>query len=153
VQDTRQDITRETGYTIAEAATKMGVTSDAVYKMIKREKIEAFKNDSGQWRVVVPDKEEERATSDYTPSQTVSSELLDQLRSEISFLRDELSSRRTEIERRDEEIRRRDYIIAGLTERIPQLPAETQSKPESRPEQPVEVVQLPWYKRWFTQAT
>ncbi len=44
-------------YSKKEAAELLGTTPDAIQKRIKREKIEAYKNEKGQWRVVLDDKE------------------------------------------------------------------------------------------------
>ena len=44
-------------YSKAEAAEILGTTPDAIQKRIQREKIEAFKNDKGQWRVYLDDSE------------------------------------------------------------------------------------------------
>lgn len=51
-------------------------------------------------------------------------ELIDALKEEVAFLRREL-------EARGEEIRRRDHIIAGLTSRLPALPAATGAATEA----------------------
>ncbi|GEM_PF-3173184 len=44
-------------YSKKEAADLLGTTPDAIQKRIKRNKIEAYKNEKGHWRVVLDDKE------------------------------------------------------------------------------------------------
>ncbi len=73
---------------------------------------------------------------------------IDALATQVSFLQREL-------EARTEELRRKDYIIADLTRRIPELPANITStpQPESAPEHPITDSQR-WWQRiagWLRQ--
>src|SRR5215210_3712173 len=117
---------------------------------VKRGKLQADKED-GRLYVLLTNE----PTSDPT-SASLASELLDELRSRVSYLEGIISTR-------DEEIRRRDVIISQLTQRIPEIepPSEpsdgNQSAPtvqEGTPHQKAnegaqEGVLRPWWRRVF----
>ena len=89
-------------YSIDEAAAMLSISRDAVRKRISRGPLEAKKDKSGRWRVIIPD---ERPDTDRTTSGQASR----QMQEEIDFLRKELE--------------RKDHILMALTQKIPQLEA------------------------------
>jgi excisionase family DNA binding protein len=130
--------------TVAEAAQRLGVSQDAVYKRIKRGTIPWDKDEDGKTFVFVEEIDEstdglESSTDESTDRLKTSTDasgasstygstelLLDELRDRVRFLEGELEDRR-------EEARRKDSIIMALTQRVPELeaPAEPREAPET----------------------
>lgn len=126
----------EEGIPIAEAASILGVSTEAVRKRIARKTLRGYKR-GRQWFVVLaagasgqPDATagqtggtSRQGTDDADARQrpaadregSMCRELVEALRDEVAFLREELQAR-------DEELRRKDSIMAALTQRIPELP-------------------------------
>lgn len=122
--------------TIGEAASILGVSTEALRKRIKRGTIKAHKNGGGQWLVVL-DGTEAQETNDGSNGgvQTanggvhdVTTDILkpsgaveDALRDEVTFLRDEISFLR-------QEVARLDTIIITLTQNVKLLEAPRQEQ-------------------------
>ncbi len=108
--------------TVAQAATRLGVTQDAIRKRISRDTIDYDQDPDGRIHVYLDSSEIGQDKS----SEASTEKLVEVQHQEIEFLRRQL-------ETRTEEIRRRDSIIAGLTQRIPELeaPLEPQLTPEN----------------------
>jgi hypothetical protein len=108
--------------TVAQAATRLGVTQDAIRKRISRDTIDYDQDPDGRIHVYLDSSEIGKDKS----SEASTEKLVEVQHQEIEFLRRQL-------ETRTEEIRRRDSIIAGLTQRIPELeaPLEPQLTPEN----------------------
>lgn len=127
------------GYTVAEAAARLGVTPDAIRRRLHRGTLAGDKTDDGQWRVWLPDLDPERDPEQ--PPGPVTGERHDAARTPPDARQDaartapapdlvasyearlmemgaDVAFLRAELEARTEEIRRRDHIIAGLVERI-----------------------------------
>ena len=103
--------------TVAEAAKLLGVSEGALRQRIHRDTIEHDKDDDG--RVYVYITPEDMANNSVNDS--VSHELLDEMRDRIRFLETELADRK-------EEARRKDSIIMSLTQRVPELEAATEPR-------------------------
>ncbi len=103
--------------TVAQAATRLGVTQDAIRKRISRNTIDYDQDPDGRIHVYVDSSEIGQDKS----SGASTEKLVEVQHQEIEFLRRQL-------ETRTEEIRRRDSIIAGLTQRIPELEAPLESQ-------------------------
>ena len=150
---------------ITEAARRLGLTDDGVRKRIKRGKLQAIRDEDGRISVVMASSDADTDTSETVSdaSETVSDngsdsailrEIVDRQDAEIRFLR-------AELETRTEELRRKDYIISGLVQRIPELPAGASEHPESdenRRDEPSprdyvyripEPAPRPWWRRWL----
>ena len=133
--------------TVAQAATRLGVTQDAIRKRISRNTIDYDQDPDGRIHVYVDSSKIGQDKS----SDASTEKLVEVQHQEIEFLRRQL-------ETRTEEIRRRDSIIAGLTQRIPELeaPLEPQSTLENTmqadptPERPAgsQEVQRGAHKAW-----
>jgi len=118
--------------TVAEAAQRLGVSQDAVYKRIKRGTITWDKDEYGKSFVFVEEIDEStdhlKTSTDASGASSTNGStdlLLDELRDRVRFLEGELEDRR-------EEARRKDSIIMALTQRVPELepPAEPREAPE-----------------------
>ena len=156
--------------TVAEAAERLGVSQDAVYKRIKRGTIPWDKDEDGKTVVYV---EESNGSTGNSKSST--DEATDRLKTStdsigsssidlsVDVLVDELRDRVSFLE---EELRRKDTILMSLVQRVPELEAppeprdahKTASKdvsggdPPSNREEP----RASWWKRFFgfdTQGT
>jgi hypothetical protein len=103
--------------TVAQAATRLGVTQDAIRKRISRNTIDYDQDPDGRIHVYVDSSKIGQDKS----SDASTEKLVEVQHQEIEFLRRQL-------ETRTEEIRRRDSIIAGLTQRIPELEAPLESQ-------------------------
>jgi hypothetical protein len=121
---------------VAEAARRLGVSQDAVYKRIKRETIPWEKGADDKTYVWIEEHDvsvdSPRSSTDrrYDSSTDQSTDpLLDELRDRIRFLEAELEDRK-------DEARRKDTVIMSLTQRIPEL--EAASEPRRSPEKPSE---------------
>ncbi len=98
---------------LAEGARRLGIVHDTLRKKLAAGTLRGEKRD-GRWYVWVP--EPSGMPSGTGPASSGTDPMLGRLESEVAFLRNELESR-------TEEIRRRDHIIAGLVERVRELPA------------------------------
>ncbi len=126
--------------TVAEAAEILGISKEAIRKRITRGTLRSDKDPDGTVRVYIP------------PSPTGDrGELVDELRDQVRYLRGQLDQERDA----NRENRR---IIAGLTQRIPELPPaarETATADPSRVdvpdrgEAPQQDTQPPWWRRFF----
>ncbi len=138
---------------LVEAATRLGVSTDVLRKRVQQGVHPGHKV-GGRWYVLLNGHEAEtereqeseqdqtgsrRAGTGQTGSDGAGSErAITILQAEVEFLRDELV--------------RKDHIIAGLVERVPALPSETQeerkkAEPSSSPTPPAS--SQPWWKRLF----
>ena len=119
--------------TVADAASALGITQDAVRKRIRRGTIQSEKDESGRIYVYVPASETVHKTDQDTSQPPSDSAALISAKDEtITTLRDQLEAER----QAHAEARR---IIAGLVERIPAIaaPAETPEASETSEEQQV----------------
>jgi hypothetical protein len=111
---------------VAEAADRLGISQDAVYKRIKRGTIPWDKGEDDKtyvWIDQVDGSADKARQSTDRPSESSNyvskDELLSEMRARVSFL--------------EEELQRKDAILLSLTQRIPEL----EPSPEPR-EAPVE---------------
>jgi excisionase family DNA binding protein len=136
---------------ISEAAERLGITVEAVRQRIRRGKLEAYKDQTGCWQIVLPPPTADQEPvphavgDEYT---TLYGRMVGQLESEVEFLRGELERTR---EQWSEESRRKDLIIAELAKRIPALPSGNNHTPEATPPSetsPAAPAPRPWWKFW-----
>jgi hypothetical protein len=143
---------------VAEAAHRLGISQDAVYKRIKRGSIPWDKGEDDKTYVWIDevDRSTDRARQSTDQASESSNyvskdELLSEMRARVSFL--------------EEELQRKDAILLSLTQRIPELdPAkDSSSKPRQSPETateefpgthapptPERPVERPsWWRRFF----
>jgi hypothetical protein len=137
--------------TVAEAASALGISQDAVRKRIARHTISHDRDESGRVFVYLSPSETVHKTDQDTTqdaaSKTVQDAYIRSLQDQIAFLRRELE--------------RKDGILLNLTERLPQLeaPQEARESPRTVEEEPEraepqsatgeaqEPVQRPWWRR------
>jgi excisionase family DNA binding protein len=121
--------------TVAEAAQRLGVSQDAVYKRIKRGTIPWDKAEEGKTVVYIEEANEStngpdlstdgsaehlKRSTDIPGSSSVDVSidvLVDELRDRVSFL--------------EEELRRKDTILMSLVQRVPELQAPRDNSPET----------------------
>lgn len=117
--------------TVAEAAQRLGVSQDAVYKRIKRGTIPWDKDEDGKTLVYIEESNgytdnsksstdastDRLETSTDSPVDSSTDVLVDELRDRVSFL--------------EEELRRKDTILMSLVQRVPELEASPEGR-ESR---------------------
>jgi uncharacterized coiled-coil protein SlyX len=140
--------------TVAEAASALGISQDAVRKRIARGTIQHDRDESGRVYVYLPASEtvhktDQDATQD-AASKTVQDRYIQSLEDQIAFLRRELE--------------RKDAILLNLTERIPELeaPSEASASPETVEDEPQGAAdrsaapgaqegaqRRPWWRRMF----
>ncbi|MBA2443513.1 MAG: hypothetical protein H0V53_14110, partial [Rubrobacter sp.] len=97
--------------TVDEAARVLGLSVDAIRKRVQRGTIAHEKDAAGRVHIMLDD-----YSTLQDSSETSSSELVEQLRSENAYLRDQLEQAST----RDRENRR---LLAAALERMPELEA------------------------------
>ena len=140
------------GVPIGEAADRLGLTTAAVRKRIRRGSLKATKQDDGTWLIYLPETLGEDVSRDTGgPASTLDgmayAELIEQLKRENAHLWEELRSR-------GEELRRKDIIIAELAQQLKALPAaivERQAEhTKQAPEPPTPAPARPWWKFWVT---
>jgi len=135
---------------VAEAAERLDVSQDAVYKRIKRGTIPWDKGDDDKTYVYVDDVDGSTDSARQSTDRAASAsnyvskdELLAEIRARVRFL--------------EEELQRKDAILLSLTHRIPELEASPgpREAPETVSEEP-EGVEGPWgeerrswWRRWF----
>ncbi len=145
-------------FTVAEAAAALGISRDAVYKRIERDKIRHERDADGQLYVYV----EESATRQRQDVQSESNALTAALEARIESLErqlEEAHERERQANERDRENRR---LLAAALERIPpqlEAPQEQREKPTEAPGEPDRVEEprpdsggtqeRPWWRRMF----
>lgn len=137
----KKQIDSKEGVDISEAAKILGISVEATRKRLQRGSLQGYKVDD-RWYIVLDVQDMKSRTRPEEDSDTSGTEsendqdtnedvqgdilayqqMVESLQGEISFLRQELSAR-------TEENRRKDHIIAGLTQRIPELPSADQQEP------------------------
>lgn len=139
-------------YNIREAAEVLGVSSEAVRMRVKRGTLASEKGEDGRTyvRLYAEPTQEEQQT------QHTNHALVEQLRSEVTYLREQLEQANT----RDRENRR---LLAAALERVPELESPERSK-DAAPEPaessggvtgreagvgPESGVRRPWWRRIF----
>jgi hypothetical protein len=135
---------------VHDAARVLGISEDAVRMRVKRGKLQSDKV-NGRLYVLLGNE----PTQDPTRTD-LASELLEELRSRVSYLEGIISTR-------DEEIRRRDVIISQITQRIPEIDPASEPSDGNQRATTVhegsqhqnggaglqESVQRPWWRRVF----
>lgn len=145
---------------VAEAAARLGLSTDAVRSRLNRGTLGGHK-EAGGWVVLLrrpsatvdqPSPTGQRPGSDRADPDATGA-LIERQRDEIAFLRDQLRERE---QTHAEEIRRRDHIVAGLIERLPALgsgegaPLTPQDAPgAAEPSEPTDTPLAPWWRRWL----
>jgi hypothetical protein len=143
--------------TVADAASALGITQDAVRKRIRRRTIQSEKDESGRIYVYVPASETVHKTGlDTSQPSSDSAALISAKDETIAALRDQLEAER----QAHAEARR---IIAGLVERIPAIEAASEARespqtvdepqgsgqPHPATAGPHEPTWRRWRRRWF----
>jgi hypothetical protein len=150
------DGTRSQRYTVTEAASVLGISTEATRQRVKRGTLPTIRDDEGNVFVLLEHDGTRRdggGTSDGTSDGTRrdadgtndGTALVDRMSAEIEYLRDTIA-------RRDEEIRRRDHLLAAALERIPALesPPETSESPVRASEEASDTPSPPsWWRRFF----
>ncbi len=148
--------------TVAEAAARLGISSDAVRSRLNRGTLEGRKEANG-WAVYLPAEPTvdqpsptvERPSTDREP--TVAPDALLASKDEtIAGLRDEVAFLRRELETRTDELQRRDVLLREALERIPQLPSTVAAAHHVAREpqhatvntEPAGGAAVPWWKFW-----
>lgn len=133
---------------VAEAAQRLGISQDAVYKRIKRGTIPWEKGTDDKTYVYIDESIDSPDLSSEQQSDSSTDALVDELRDRVRFLEDEL--------------RRKDTILMSLVQRIPELepprgpePREspvTASEEEAKGEtlsEPERAESRPWWRKLF----
>jgi hypothetical protein len=121
--------------TVAEAASALGISQDAVRKRITRGSISHDRDDSGRVFVYLAPSETVHKTDQDIDQDAASKPVQDVY---IRSLEDQIAFLRRELERKD-------TILLNLTERIPQLeaPSEARESPGTVEEEPDSVESRP----------
>jgi hypothetical protein len=151
---------------IADAAKQLGISVEAVRQRIRRKRLQAYKDPTGVWRIVLP--ADESAPSDVqhnvgpavgsAGSQNGHDRLIDHLQGEVAFLRDEMARQR---EQWAEESRRKDVIIHELSTQLRALPekivehqqaaaAEPESEDDATTDRTNGSPARPWWRVWVS---
>ncbi len=148
--------------TVAEAAARLGISSDAVRSRLNRGTLEGRKEADG-WVVYLPVEPTvdqpsptvERPSTDREPT-VVPDALLASKDETITGLRDEVAFLRRELETRTDELQRRDVLLREALERIPQLPSTVAAAHHVAREpqhatvntEPAGAASVPWWRFW-----
>lgn len=139
--------------TVPEAAEALGITVDAVRKRIHRRTLTSEKATDGRVYVLLDfDHDTDTPRSEYD---ALKNEVIEDLRRQNEHLRGQLDVR-------TEELREHRRIIAGLTQRIPELVAASTDQPPQQPTHDNEgpargpvpqdrqtATERPWWRRIF----
>lgn len=133
--DTSQDHDQDqrNRYTVPEAAELLGVSQDAVRKRITRYTIESERDEAGRVYVYLDEAETAKAADQDNVPTLDSAALTSQMQARIDDLREQLEAER-------EANRENRRIIAGLTQRIPEINAPGRS-PQAAQEQQEEAAE------------
>ena len=157
----RQDAAPE-GLTVAETSARLGVTPDAVRRRLHRGTLAGAKTADGEWRVWLPERAApgadagDRQDTARMPPAEAPVDLILVYEARLTGLREDLAFLRNELTARTEEIRRRDHIIAGLVERLPELPTGEDAPTTQRSATGATErtgagsdTAAPWWRRWW----
>jgi hypothetical protein len=150
------------GVPLREAAERLGTSVDAIRKRIRRGSLEAHKDDSGRWYVVLP-VVQDTASEESTETDTGHSTSQPIMTASPPVDSEHLMTLQLEVDRLWDQIRVKDDTIAGLmeqlktvSERLPELPSgpvgterashEVQSPQESNAAP--ELTSRSWWKFW-----
>lgn len=143
-----------------EAAQALGISTEAVRMRVRRGSLSSGKDDQGRVVVwLVEDRTQSARESAHETARGTDSALVESLEARIESLERSLEHER-------ESSRRKDHIIAGLVQRVPELPEaqepseeSTQHAPEAEPSEdtqqredrnePRGSAQRPWWRRWL----
>ena len=144
------DRTGLVGVSVAEAAERLGLSTEAVRMRLKRRTLPGDRDDAGHWRVWLS-ADEQVPNTDLTPSQQSTSQathrdlttdptpanaLLDHLRDEVNFLRGQLADTQAALDQRSRELaaerERFDVLHREALARIPAL-GSGQDTPQASP--------------------
>ena len=119
---------------ITDAARRLGISRDAVYKRVRRGSIPSETGEDGLLYVYIDAAIDASTDESNSPSDapgTHLERLLQHQERELEYLRGQLDAEREAHAETREARRRADHIIAALTERIPELEAPPQSAQEA----------------------
>jgi predicted ArsR family transcriptional regulator len=158
---TQTDQPTDRRVTVAEAATLLGLSEEAVRSRLKRGTLRKEKTRDGTVVVVLgaegsslgygrPTNGIDRPTSGQPTDPSAQTELVEALRDQVSFLRQQLEQER-------EANRENRRIIAGLVQRVPELEAapepreslETATEEATEGDAPPEPTKRSWLYRFF----
>lgn len=131
--DNGPDSSPDNGLDIADAAARLGLSTETVRKRLQRGKLQGYKTADGSWRVVLPTPDSPGQQPGHPPGQESnnspdgSSALVDALRDEVAFLRSQLQAR-------DEEIRRAHILLQQAQQQATAL---------------LPAPRAPWWRRWL----
>lgn len=127
------------GLDIADAAARLGLSTETVRKRLQRGKLKGFKTADGSWRVVLPGLDTPGQQPGQRPD-TASDNSPDNSGALVATLRDEVAFLRSQLQARDEEIRRAHVLLQQAQQQaMALLPAPT---PEPAP-----APRAPWWRR------
>ena len=133
IPDNSPDKAGMMGLDIADAAARLGLSTETVRKRLQRGKIKGFKAADGAWRVVLPEPDQAGQSQDNRPD-NVQDSSPDNFGPLVAAFKDEIAFLRSQLQARDEEIRRAHVLIQQAQKQpMPLLPGE----------------RLPWWKRLF----
>lgn len=162
---------------LKEAAALLNIPLETAKKRAQRGQIQAYKDPSGKWRVILPapgqfpgPAGQMTGTLPGNPSPTQAAdlqtldaiyrELIETLRSERDFLRQELEQRDQELEAKNGEVRdiqaqlrealqQKDSIIMALSQKVPAPALQNQPAEEPAPQHPeTESHSTRWWQFW-----
>ena len=143
--------------TFAEAAERLGTTPDAVRMRVHRGKLASVEVD-GHRRVLWPQPEHPERPNERRTEQTgsVNGSAVRHDERLVAALEERIASLERHLAERVEESRRKDHIIAGLVQRVPELPAGqdaavARSEGPQRAQSPTPASEPiePWWRRWW----
>lgn len=133
IPDRSPDNTEAAGLDIADAAARLGLSTETVRKRLQRGKLKGFKGADGAWRVVLPEPDQAGQGQDSKPD-AIPDSSPDNHGPLVAALKDEITFLRSQLQARDEEIRRAHVLIQQAQKQpMPLLPGN----------------RLPWWKRLF----
>jgi hypothetical protein len=134
IPDRSPDNTEAAGLDIADAAARLGLSTETVRKRLQRGKLKGFKGADGAWRVVLPEPDQAAGQSQDSKPDAIPDSSPDSHGPLVAALKDEITFLRSQLQARDEEIRRAHVLIQQAQKQpMPLLPGE----------------RLPWWKRLF----
>ncbi len=171
--DPTTDRTGLVGVSVAEAAERLGLSTEAVRMRLKRRTLPGDRDQAGLWRVWIPadptppnddptpsqQPTEQETQRDPTPDLAPANALIDHLRDEVVFLRGQLADAQAALDQRSRELaaerERFDVLHREALARIPALgagqdaPRTSQAvKHEADPPEPATEALVPWWRFW-----
>lgn len=131
--DSSPDSSPDNSLDIADAAARLGLSTETVRKRLQRGKLKGYKTPEGAWRVILPGLDSPGQQPGPSPDSSPDKGL-DGSGALVAALRDEVAFLRSQLQARDDEIRRAHILLQQAQQQSTAL---------------LPAPRAPWWRRWL----